>query len=195
MTWLRYDDRFTCAAGWDGVSYTARWHYVALVELCGSTGRYDGRLPLTLALRASDVPEPDGCLDELTRAGRVLVDGDTVTVLTIGEHIPPTYIRESAEKSKERMRRMRAHRNGDHSRCLPEHCPDATVQDDVTAPVTRNTGTGRDGTGEEQQLREGSRARARAHTHAGAGADAPVLPRLRRGAGRRPGGPVLLVKV
>jgi hypothetical protein len=52
--------------------------------------------------------------------------------------VPPPSVRNAAELTRIRMRRSRAHKAGDHSLCLPEHCP-------VTADVTRNPGTGRDG--------------------------------------------------
>ena len=141
MTWLRYDDRFTGDPRWDRVSHAARWHYVALVELCGATERYDGVLPLLQAQRASDVPDPDAALKELSKARKVKVGRSKVTVLTIDEHVPPPSIRNNAEQSRERMRRKRAHDAGDHSLCLPDRCPDAPV----TGHVTGNSGTGQDG--------------------------------------------------
>jgi hypothetical protein len=121
MTWVRYDDGFTGRPTWDGISYEARWHYLALVEVCCRQQRLDGCLPLELAHRVSDVPHPDACLVELTSGGWLKVDADTVTVLLIDEHIPPPSVRLNAQQSKERMRRMRErkrlHGMGDHSFC------------------------------------------------------------------------------
>jgi hypothetical protein len=141
VSWLRYDDRFTGDQRWDNVSHAARWHYIALVELCGATERYDGVLPLLQAQRASDVPDPDGALRELAKARKVKVSRSKVTLLTIDRHVPPPSIRNNAEQSKERMRRKRAHDAGDHTLCRPEGCPDVPV----TGHVTRNPGTGQDG--------------------------------------------------
>jgi hypothetical protein len=65
-------------------------------------------------------------------------------VVEIHEHVPPPSVRLNSEKNKIRMRRKRAHDVYEHSWCLPEHCPKAPV----TGVVTRNPGTGRDGTGQ-----------------------------------------------
>jgi hypothetical protein len=143
VSWTRFDDLFTDQSCWDGVSYEARWHYLALVQTCSRQGRWDGWLPLANARRASDVPNPDGCLSELERVGLVAVVGDNVIVRRIDEHVPPAYIRENAAKTRERMRRKRAHDRGDHSLCGS----DCVVPRPVTGVVTRNTGTGRDRTG------------------------------------------------
>ncbi|MEV8635393.1 hypothetical protein AB0395_27420 [Streptosporangium sp. NPDC051023] len=149
MSWTRYDDLFTERPDWDGVSYPARWHYLAMVQACSRQRRWDGRMPLTRARRASDVDDPDGCLAELAGAGWVRPEGDVVILPLIAEHIPAPSIRDNAEKSKIRMRKSRAHRNGDHSLCDPDRCEKAASLRTVTPPVTRNTGTGRDGTGQD----------------------------------------------
>jgi hypothetical protein len=138
---LRYSDDFTTDHAWDGVSYEARWHYHAMVEECSQARRWDGRLPLVRARRCSDVPDPDKCVGELTANGWVRMELESVVVLNVDDHLPPPHVRNNAELSKLRMRRMRAHRAGDHRLC------DAGKCEHVTQDVTRNTGTGRDGTG------------------------------------------------
>jgi hypothetical protein len=158
MSWTKIDDLFTEKPEWDGVSYEARWHYLAMVQACSRARRWDGRLPLMRALRASDVAQADACIDELAVVGFVIREPDTVILPRIEEHIPPPYIRENAAKSRDRMQRMRAHRNGDHSRCLPEHC------DWVTGAVTRNTGTGRDRTGRDGATSEQLATKSRSAT-------------------------------
>lgn len=159
MVWVRYDDTFHQRPVWDGVSYEARWHYQCLVEECSRTERWDGELPLTRALRASDVSDPEGCLAELEAIGYVTVtrngdatsavtgDAVTVTVTRIKEHVPPKSIRNNAADSAVRMRRYRAHKQGKHHLCLPKNCPDAPAENatrppDDTGRVTRNPGTG-----------------------------------------------------
>jgi hypothetical protein len=121
VSWVRYDDTFTGRPAWDGVSYEARWLYIALVEVCCRQERLTGVLPYGVAQRASDVPHPDACLVELVSAGWLKCDDDTVTLLSIDDHIPPPSVRLNAQRSKERMRRMRErkrlHSLGDHSHC------------------------------------------------------------------------------
>jgi hypothetical protein len=153
MSWTRYDDLFTERPEWDGVPYPVRWHYLALVQACSRQRRWDGVLPLAHARRASDVEDPDDCHRLLAAAGLLKVDETAVRLLVIDEHIPPTYVRDNAKKSKIRMRRMRAHRSGDHSLCLPDSCPAAPPDSaDVTSTVTRNAGTGQDRTGQDWHL-------------------------------------------
>lgn len=152
MSWTRYDDLFTEWPEWDGLPYPARWHYLALVQACSRQRRWDGVLPLTRARRASDVEDPDDCHQLLATAGLLKIDETAVRLLLIDEHIPPAHVRDNAEKSKIRMRRMRAHRSGDHSLCLLDKCTAAATVSadpgsDVTSPVARNTGTGQDRTG------------------------------------------------
>ncbi|MBO2461138.1 hypothetical protein [Actinomadura violacea] len=73
MAWLRYSDTFTQQREWDSVSYEARWHYKAMVERCSLGRRWNGRLTIEQARRASDVPDPDRCIAELEKAGFVSV--------------------------------------------------------------------------------------------------------------------------
>jgi hypothetical protein len=138
--WTRYDDRFTSARLWDPVSFEARWHYLALVEVCGSTGRYDGVLPVNLAARASDVPDPGRCHDE---------------------HIPPPGEREENLLPRKRRNtaayRKRRCEAGEHSRhCPADTCPVKLSRRDMQRDVTPDDAglphglpatPGRDGTG------------------------------------------------
>lgn len=141
MTWARFDDNHTDWKVWEGVSYAARWHYQALVELCCRQERWDGRIPLGTARRASDVEDPDGCIAELTAATGLLEQTeDAVVLLRIEDHVPPPSVRKNAELSKIRMQRHRKHKAGDHSTCLPETCSEAAPRNG-DAEVTRNTGT------------------------------------------------------
>jgi hypothetical protein len=84
---------------------------------------------------------------ELASAGWVKATDDEVILLFIDEHIPPPSVRLNAQRSRERMRRMRERKRlcgmGDHSFCDEFNC-------DVTSGVTRNPGSGR--VGEEQLL-------------------------------------------
>ena len=147
VSWTRYDDLFTERPEFDGLSFEARWHYVALIQACSRARRWNGQLPVVRARRASDVPDPDQCHEDLSAAGLVKIDDETIGLPYAVEHLPPKSIRNNAAASKVRMRRKRQHDAGNHSDCLPRNCPHA-----VTAHVTRNTGTGRDRkTGADEQ--------------------------------------------
>jgi len=148
MSWTKLDDRWTDRPVFESIDHEARWHYLALIQTCSRDSRTDGVLPIGRARRASDVADPDRAHQVLEEHSLVELTKDTVRVVEIGEHIPPPHIRQASEKAKVRMKRMRAHKAGDHSLCLPDNCESAHVPRHVTG----NTGTGQDGTetGQEQ---------------------------------------------
>lgn len=146
MTWTRLDDRWCDDPVFETVDMAARWHYLSMIQHCSRTERYNGVLRLVDARRCSDVDDPAAALGSLVLAGLVEnVDGATVRLVRIDQHIPPPFMRDGERKraQRERKQRERAHKAGDHTHCLPGHCPD-------TGDVTRDTGTGQDGTGQEQ---------------------------------------------
>lgn len=146
MSWLRYSDDWTTDRAWDGISYEARWHYMTMVEECSQARRWDGRLPVTRALRTSDVADPDKCIHELAANGWVDLAADTVTIVLIDDHVPPEGQRDEnllpRKARNQAAYRLRRCERGEHSRYCPRSCPAKRV----TARVTGNTGTGRDGT-------------------------------------------------
>lgn len=128
MTWNRYGSEFTRDRRWDGVPYEARWHYLAVVAECADSERHDCRLPLTLALRASDVPDPAGCHEALVAAGFAEIDGAEFVIID-GEikHMPPPSLRDRYRKAKQRERQDRHRKkkcaDGNHDQHCPSGCP------------------------------------------------------------------------
>lgn len=164
MSWTRLDDTWTDSTVLADLDFADRWHYLAMIQFCSRTGKVDGQLRVIDARRCSDHPEPDQAVRNLADAELVTIGPHTVTVNHIADHVPPPSVRENAERSKIRMQRMRKHRAGDHSECLPDKCEQA-LQGDRLNDVTRNTGTGRDGTGQDRSLdREASKACSRSMT-------------------------------
>lgn len=147
MSWLRYSDDFTEWAEWDNAPVDARWGYVCLVQACSRGKYWDGRLPKAKAIAAlmAQVADAQKTIEVLCFLSLVheLHDELIVYLPRLHEHVPPPHIRNAAEASKIRMRRKRAHDAGDHSLCTTG-CPEVGS---VTGLVTRNNGTGRDGTG------------------------------------------------
>jgi len=171
MSWTRLDDLWTEQPIFESVSLSARWHYLAMIQACSRTERVDGRLSARAARRCSDVDDPDTALVELAAVRLIVTEGEDYRLPLIGDHVPPPSVREASKRGKERMRRHRAHRAGDHTMCLPANCPEASAvagevtgntsnadenrgehARDVAADVARNTGTGRDGTGRGRHL-------------------------------------------
>jgi hypothetical protein len=147
VSWTRLDDAWTDQPLLAELSFPDRWHYLAMIQFCSRTKQYDGVLRAADARRCSDHEEPAQALRNLADVGLIVPEGKGYKVVRIDDHIPPPSVRDASAKTKIRMQRARKHKNGDHSQCLPDHCPDAPAPSNVTAPVTRNTGTGRDRTG------------------------------------------------
>lgn len=152
MSWTRLDDVWTDSPDLAELDHADRWHYLTMIQFCSKTGRLDGVLRMVDARRCSDVPSPEASIGNLLRAGLLLEVSGGYRVVKIDDHIPPPSVRRNAENSKIRMRRKRAHDAGIHDECLQASCPlappDVQITSAVTQPVTRNTGTGRDGTGQ-----------------------------------------------
>lgn len=157
MSWTRLDDAWTDMPELAVLDLAARWHYLALIQFCSRTERIDGVMKRADARRCSDVDDPGTALAALLSAGLLAaLPGNDVKVVRIADHIPPPSVRKASEAAKLRKRRERAHKAGDHSSCLPENCDQAPgsppvdpVTGEVTVDVTRDIGTGRDGTGQD----------------------------------------------
>lgn len=145
MSWTRLDDGWTDDPIVNELSHDDRWHYIALIQFCSRTRKYDGCVRYVDAKRCSDHPDPDLALKNMHALRLVTIDGDHVKLNRLEEHIPPPSIRDNAKNSRIRMQRMRKHAVGDQSESMPD-CEKAVTRD-VTAPVTRNTRTGQDRTG------------------------------------------------
>jgi hypothetical protein len=143
VTWASYSDDFTGRPDWDGVSYPARWHYIAMVERVCRDQRWNGKLPRNIALRASDVPDPHEAVRELETFGWVADDGTDVQLMYVEDHVPPQGQRPDHYLPRKRRNqaayRQRRCDEGKHDRHCPKGCP-ARVSDGL--PVT----PGRDGT-------------------------------------------------
>ena len=100
------------------------------------------------ARRCSDVDDAATAIAILAGAGLLEIEDGAVRVVRIEQHIPPPHLRDENRKhaQRERKRRQRLHAKGDHSTCLAGECP-KVVPHGVTGDVTRDVGTGQDGTG------------------------------------------------
>lgn len=172
MTWTRLDDLWTEQKEIVGLSLEARWHYLCLIQLCSRSGRYDGVVRRNDALRCSDIDDPKAAMNEIYKAGMVTVHGSEVKLVRIEEHVPSPSTLAKTERDRIRKRRQRAHDNGDHSTCYRQRCEHGVLDEPtpkrgksrvtshvteglgqshvtVTREVTRDVGTGRDGTGNQ----------------------------------------------
>ncbi|MDP9437056.1 MAG: hypothetical protein M3P93_18465 [Actinomycetota bacterium] len=149
MTWTRLDDGWSDRPILEQLSYEVRWHYLSLIQFCSRTSRYDGMVRPSDARRCSDVPDSEAAVSELLGVGLLAVVDGGLKVMQIDEHVPPPHLRDEARKTAqaERKRRERQHKKGVHDYCLPDHCEHVAAP--VAGEVTRDVGTGQDGTGRE----------------------------------------------
>lgn len=177
MTWTRLDDSWTDSPRLADLPIAARWHYLCMIQFCSRADLHTGTMRKVDALRCSDVDDPKTAVNALSAAGLVEQDEDPrkVRVVHIADHVPPTSVREKAERDRERKERSRRHAAGDHSTCYRTRCDHGTldepkptrhttadpsrVTDSVTSHVTPPHGPdshvkshvtpGRDGTGQD----------------------------------------------
>jgi len=146
VTWTRLDDGWTDLPLFESLPFETRWHYLALLQFCSRTSRYDGIVRGSDARRCSDVPDPVAALMTLHSVGLVVTDERGYRLPFIDQHVPPPYMRDEERKAgqRDRKRRERRHKIGDHALCDPEHCAGGPA---VPRDMSRDAGTGRDGTG------------------------------------------------
>ena len=104
MTWVRFGSEITRECRWEVVTYEARWHYHAILAECADSERFDCRLPMKLALRASDVPDPEAAIKSLVDAGIATIEANGDFCIPDGEyrHMPPVAERDKYRKSQQR---------------------------------------------------------------------------------------------
>jgi hypothetical protein len=139
MSWTRLDDGWTDDPIINQLPFPDRWHYLAMIQFCSRTKTFDGTMRAIDANRCSDHPDVPGALKIMAALGLVTIDGGTVHLNRLDEHIPPPSVRNAAATSRVRKQRSRKHLTGDHSECLSSYCEQATPL--VTPPVTRDAGT------------------------------------------------------
>ena len=49
MTWTRLDDTWTDQPVMGDLAFDVRWHYLAMIQFCSRTQRYDGMLKMPAA--------------------------------------------------------------------------------------------------------------------------------------------------
>lgn len=152
MSWTRLDDLWCERRELADINFADRWHYLAMIQYCSRADLRDGVMRGVDARRCSDHPDPNRALAELSKVGLIVsdVERDTYTVTEVDSHLPSDASRKRTIDSRERQRRKRKHDAGDHTTCLERYCDQAPrdVTRDSNADVTRDVGTGRDGTGQ-----------------------------------------------
>jgi hypothetical protein len=146
MSWTKLGDEWCQMTALEDLSHEDRWHYLCMIQFCSRTDKQDGIMRGVDARRQSDHSDPASALAHLAAVGLLAIEpGDKYRIVRIEEddHLPSESVRKRTENNKNRQRRKRAHDKGDHSlRREDAECH---------AFVTRDVGTGRDGTGQHQE--------------------------------------------
>lgn len=144
MSWTKLGDEWCQMTALEDLSHADRWHYLCMIQFCSRTDKRDGIMRGVDARRQSDHPDPASALAHLADVGLIAIEpGDKYRVVRIetDDHLPSDATRRRTEGNKMRQQRKRAHDKGDHSMCREES--------PCHASVTRDVGTGRDGTGRD----------------------------------------------
>ena len=168
MTWTKIPDEWVDRREFSMLPAEDRWHYLCMLTFASRGDYLDGVLSVTQALRVSDHPNPQSALEHLEDVGLVEIStaSPIVRLTEIDVHVPPPSKRTDATGA-ERQRRRRAHERGDHSLCLPKHCPGA-------AAVTRDGVTGGDAHGSSRPVTGPSRVTGDASSEAESSGQSPV---------------------
>ncbi|WIA98037.1 hypothetical protein [Curtobacterium sp. MCBA15_004] len=145
MSWTKLGDEWCQMTALEDLSHADRWHYLCLIQFCSRTDKRDGIMRGVDARRQSDHADPASALANLAAADLLAIEpGDRYRLVRIesDDHLPSDATRKRTEGNKLRQQRKRAHDKGDHSLCR-EDSP-------CHASVTRDVGTGRDGTGRDK---------------------------------------------
>lgn len=146
MSWTKLGDEWCQMTALEELSHADRWHYLCLIQFCSRTDKRDGIMRGVDARRQSDHQDPASALSHLADAGLLAIEpGDRYRIVRIevDEHLPSDATRKRTEGNKLRQQRKRAHDKGDHSLCRDDS--------PCHASVTRDVGTGRDGTGRDKE--------------------------------------------
>jgi len=119
MVWVRYNDNYSVRDDVLSLTPEQRWHLFCLIEWCCRNERWSGEIPTSVARRASDIDDADDANAAIVRARIAEPIPGGIRLLTLTAHIPPDPLR----KDRERKRRERAHKKGDHQFCSIEDCP------------------------------------------------------------------------
>lgn len=119
MSWTKLDDLWSEKIEEVVSDHSARWHYLALIQLCSRLEARDGIVTRAKAERCSDLPDTRQALSTLADAGLVVDMGNRIKVTRAAEHVISEAKQAELERNRENQRRSRAHRNGDHDECIP----------------------------------------------------------------------------
>lgn len=139
MTWSKYDDRYLNDPRVLALSRGVRYLRIEALAYCNEHNT-DGRIARAALRRFSDEIDPVSAAGELVRVGVWETDGlDWIDPEFLKNQPSAADVERIAELSRDRQRKQRQHRNGDHSMCDPKFCQQAKTSR-VTVQETTSSG-------------------------------------------------------
>ena len=132
MTWTRLGSEFLTDPRLLAVSRSDRLLLIELFVWCNEQNT-DGAVPRHVPVRLSDARRTSDACKRLTESGLLETTGDGWHITDFLKQQPSAAdVERTQTLAKERQRRQRQHRGGDHSLCDPKYCNQARVTRDVT---------------------------------------------------------------
>jgi hypothetical protein len=140
VTWTKIDANFLVGPQMQSVGRGARLLHIEATAWCNTHGT-DGEVPRYMLARISDEPDPERAAAELVKAGLWAARGNEGWMLADFADNQPSAadVQRTQRLWRDRQRRQRQHRSGDHSLCDPRYCRAASVTGD--SPVSHDART------------------------------------------------------
>lgn len=126
MTWTKIDGAIRDDPRLLKLSRSARLLHVEALTWANDYGT-DGEIPAYALPKVTDEPQPAQAAAALTEAGLWTVGPEGWKIVGFLDNQPSAAdVERTHEQWKERQRRQRQHRSGDHSLCEPKYCQAAS---------------------------------------------------------------------
>ncbi len=137
MTWTKLGDDFTDDPALLALPRSVRLVHIEAMVWSNRHGT-DGSVPAHALRRVTDDPDPDAAAEHLVARGKWrTVEGGWEIVGFLDDQPAAEDVQRTKELARARQRRLRQHRNGDHSLCDPQYCKALSrVTQRVTSRVT-----------------------------------------------------------
>ncbi len=138
MTWTKVGDELPDNPALLQLPRGVRWMHLEFLVWSNKHGT-DGRIPAHVIRKVTDEPDPAAAVDGLVEVGMWERDGDSFRIVGFLDDQPSAAdVERTQALARERQRKTRQHRNGDHSLCDERYCRQTTsrVTDGVTNGVT-----------------------------------------------------------
>ena len=126
MTWTKISDSVPDDPRLLRLPRDVRWMHLEGMVWCNRHAT-DGHVPAYALHKVTDQEEPEKAASQLVDVGLWSVDNDGWLIVTFADDQPSAADQERArEYDRQRQRRQRLHKTGDHRECEPRYCREAS---------------------------------------------------------------------